>query len=201
MVREAKKLGFSDKQIANAVEIDEDDARAMQGEDGDQALHVKAIDTLAAEWPARTNYLYVTYNASTDEAKPTDRRKVMVLGAGPVQDRELGRVRLGDDEHGVGAEGERQGRRDDRGELQPRDRLDRLRHERQALLRGAHRRAAALHLREGESRSGSSSASAGRSPTTSPSSSTRRGSTSWGRAPTRSRGRRTGRGSASSSTG
>ena len=46
---------------------------------------MKAIDTLAAEWPARTNYLYMTYNASTDDAKPTDKRKVMVLGAGPYR--------------------------------------------------------------------------------------------------------------------
>ena len=81
---EAKRLGFSDKQVANAVEIDEDDVRAMRERMG-ITPKVKAIDTLAAEWPARTNYLYVTYNASTDDAKPTDRRKVIVLGAGPYR--------------------------------------------------------------------------------------------------------------------
>jgi len=84
ILKEAKRLGFSDKQVANAVEIDEDDVRAMR-ERMEIVPKVKAIDTLAAEWPARTNYLYVTYNASTDEAKPTDKRKVMVLGAGPYR--------------------------------------------------------------------------------------------------------------------
>jgi len=81
---EAKRLGFSDKQVANAVDVDEDDVRAMRERMG-ITPKVKAIDTLAAEWPARTNYLYVTYNASTDDAKPSDRRKVIVLGAGPYR--------------------------------------------------------------------------------------------------------------------
>ena len=45
--------------------------------------YTKVIDTLAAEWPARTNYLYMTYNAASDEAKPTNSKKVIVLGAGP----------------------------------------------------------------------------------------------------------------------
>jgi carbamoyl-phosphate synthase large subunit len=81
---EAKRLGFSDKQVANAVEVDEDDVRAMRERMG-ITPKVKAIDTLAAEWPARTNYLYVTYNASTDDAKPSDKRKVIVLGAGPYR--------------------------------------------------------------------------------------------------------------------
>src|SRR4029077_15264132 len=84
MMLEAKRLGFSDKQIANAVEIDEDDVRAMR-ERMEIRPRVKAIDTLAAEWPARTNYLYVTYNASADDAKPSEKRKVMVLGAGPYR--------------------------------------------------------------------------------------------------------------------
>jgi len=81
---EAKRLGFSDKQIANAVDIDEDDVRAMRERMG-ITPKVKAIDTLAAEWPARTNYLYVTYNASTEDAKPTNKSKVIVLGAGPYR--------------------------------------------------------------------------------------------------------------------
>ena len=81
---EAKRLGFSDKQVANAVDVDEDDVRAMRERMG-ITPKVKAIDTLAAEWPARTNYLYVTYNASTDDAKPSDKRKVIVLGAGPYR--------------------------------------------------------------------------------------------------------------------
>ncbi len=81
---EAKRLGFSDKQVANAVEVEEDDVRAMRDRMG-ITPKVKAIDTLAAEWPARTNYLYVTYNASTEDAKPSEKRKVLVLGAGPYR--------------------------------------------------------------------------------------------------------------------
>jgi len=84
LLLEAKRLGFSDKQIANAVEVEEDDVRAIR-ERLEIKPFTKAIDTLAAEWPARTNYLYTTYNASVEEAKPTDKKKVMVLGAGPYR--------------------------------------------------------------------------------------------------------------------
>ena len=93
-----------------SVGMDEEHARAMRERMGVKPF-TKTIDTLAAEWPAKTNYLYMTYNASEEEAKPTDAKKVLVLGRGAVQDRQLGRVRLGDDEHGLGAEGERRARR------------------------------------------------------------------------------------------
>ncbi len=79
LVRDAKRLGFSDKQIAAAVGMDEDHARSLR-ERMEIRPVTKVIDTLAAEWPARTNYLYMTFNGSEDEAKPTKARKVMVLG-------------------------------------------------------------------------------------------------------------------------
>ncbi len=85
MVREAKRLGFSDKQIAAAVGIEEEQARAVR-ERMDILPCTKVIDTLAAEWPARTNYLYMTYNATVDEAKASgSKKKVIVLGAGPYR--------------------------------------------------------------------------------------------------------------------
>jgi carbamoyl-phosphate synthase large subunit len=84
LVRDAKRLGFSDKQIAAAVGMDEDHARSLR-ERMEIRPVTKVIDTLAAEWPARTNYLYMTFNGSEDEAKPTKARKVMVLGAGPYR--------------------------------------------------------------------------------------------------------------------
>jgi carbamoyl-phosphate synthase large subunit len=85
LVHEAKRLGFSDKQVAAAVEIEEEQARAMR-ERMNILPHTKVIDTLAAEWPARTNYLYMTYNASVDEAKASsNKKKVIVLGAGPYR--------------------------------------------------------------------------------------------------------------------
>jgi carbamoyl-phosphate synthase large subunit len=48
---------------------------------------IKQIDTLAAEWPAKTNYLYMTYGGQTDdiEFKYGDKRSVLVLGAGPYR--------------------------------------------------------------------------------------------------------------------
>src|SRR5208282_144383 len=85
MVRDAKRLGFSDKQVAAAVGIEEEQARAVR-ERMDILPCTKVIDTLAAEWPARTNYLYMTYNATVDEAKASSsKKKVIVLGAGPYR--------------------------------------------------------------------------------------------------------------------
>ncbi len=84
LILEAKKLGFSDKQIAAAVGMDEEHARSLR-ERMDIRPFTKVIDTLAAEWPARTNYLYMTHNGAVDEAKPTGAEKVVVLGAGPYR--------------------------------------------------------------------------------------------------------------------
>ncbi len=80
----AKKLGFSDRQLGNILGVDEDrvrDARVRQG----VVPVTKIIDTLAAEWPSKTNYLYQTYDGAVEEAPPTSKRKVIVLGAGPYR--------------------------------------------------------------------------------------------------------------------
>jgi carbamoyl-phosphate synthase large subunit len=84
ILREAKKLGFSDKQIAVAVGVEEDDIRAIRKRTG-IIPSTKIIDTLAAEWPARTNYLYETYHGSVEEAPSTSKKKTIVLGAGPYR--------------------------------------------------------------------------------------------------------------------
>jgi carbamoyl-phosphate synthase large subunit len=84
VLKEAKKLGFSDKQIATVIGVDEDDVRSIRKRNG-LIPSTKIIDTLAAEWPARTNYLYETYHGSIEEAKPTSKDKVIVLGAGPYR--------------------------------------------------------------------------------------------------------------------
>ncbi|BFZ55888.1 carbamoyl-phosphate synthase (glutamine-hydrolyzing) cpa2 [Savitreella phatthalungensis] len=76
----AKKLGFSDKQIAQAVGSDELSVRARRQSFGVKPW-VKRIDTLAAEFPADTNYLYTTYNASTHDVE-FDEHGTMVLGSG-----------------------------------------------------------------------------------------------------------------------
>ncbi len=77
----AKRLGFSDQAIDGALGLAAGSTRAMRLESGIRP-HFAQIDTLAAEFPADTNYLYSTYHASASDVAPTARRKVMVLGAG-----------------------------------------------------------------------------------------------------------------------
>ncbi len=81
LVRQAKAWGFSDIQIAGCVGSDELSVRDYRAKNGISPV-VKQIDTLAAEWPARTNYLYVTYGEEDDEIEFQLRKKVIVLGAG-----------------------------------------------------------------------------------------------------------------------
>ncbi|KAK8089478.1 Carbamoyl-phosphate synthase arginine-specific large chain [Apiospora hydei] len=80
LVMKAKKLGFSDKQIATAVKSNEDAVRAHRLGMGIRPW-VKRIDTLAAEFPANTNYLYTTYNASSHDIDFKDQGTI-VLGSG-----------------------------------------------------------------------------------------------------------------------
>ncbi|KAJ2981700.1 hypothetical protein NQ176_g1871 [Zarea fungicola] len=79
-VLKAKKLGFSDRQIANAVKSTEDEVRAYRLAFGIRPW-VKRIDTLAAEFPADTNYLYTTYNGSSHDVTFED-KGTMILGSG-----------------------------------------------------------------------------------------------------------------------
>lgn len=79
-VLNAKKKGFSDKQIAMAVNSTEDEVRALRLSMGIRPW-VKRIDTLAAEFPADTNYLYTTYNASTHDVVFED-NGTLILGSG-----------------------------------------------------------------------------------------------------------------------
>jgi carbamoyl-phosphate synthase large subunit len=81
LIRQAKALGFSDIQIAGCVGTDEFSIRDYRAKNGISPV-VKQIDTLAAEWPARTNYLYVTYGGEDDEIEFQLRKKIIVLGAG-----------------------------------------------------------------------------------------------------------------------
>ncbi|CDK28176.1 unnamed protein product [Kuraishia capsulata CBS 1993] len=80
VITRAKKLGFSDKQIGIAVGSKELEVRARRKSFGIVPF-VKKIDTLAAEFPADTNYLYTTYNA-TESDVTFDEYGTMVLGSG-----------------------------------------------------------------------------------------------------------------------
>ncbi|MDE6361026.1 MAG: carbamoyl-phosphate synthase (glutamine-hydrolyzing) large subunit [Muribaculaceae bacterium] len=90
LLRTAKEQGFSDFQIARAVKkedldvtgADNQKVRKVRKELGILPV-VKQIDTLAAEYPAQTNYLYLTYNGSTNDVNYLgDKRSVVVLGSG-----------------------------------------------------------------------------------------------------------------------
>ena len=78
---EAKKAGFSDKQISRVLEREEDEVRRMR-KNKEILPFVKQIDTLAAEYPAATNYLYLTYNGIEDDILFEDSNSVIVLGSG-----------------------------------------------------------------------------------------------------------------------
>ncbi len=81
LIRGAKRVGFSDLQIAVCFGISEDEARRLRKRLGVTPV-VKQIDTLAGEWPAQTNYLNVTYNGDVDDVEFDGEGKVIVLGAG-----------------------------------------------------------------------------------------------------------------------
>ncbi|KAI0073350.1 carbamoyl-phosphate synth [Panus rudis PR-1116 ss-1] len=80
ILRQAKQLGFSDRQIANCMNSTELAVRRLRQEYSISPF-VKQIDTVAAEFPAFTNYLYTTYNAVEHDVSFED-RGVMVLGSG-----------------------------------------------------------------------------------------------------------------------
>ncbi len=81
-IREAKRLGFSDEQIAICTDNSEPEVRQFRKTAGIIPV-VKQIDTLAAEWPAKTNYLYMTYGGDEDDIEfSKGASKVLVLGAG-----------------------------------------------------------------------------------------------------------------------
>ncbi len=86
LLERAKRYGFSDGQIAKIMGVDTIKVRQMRKKYG-IVPYVKRIDTLAAEWPAITNYLYLTYAATEhdidfEEENAKKMRKVIVLGSG-----------------------------------------------------------------------------------------------------------------------
>ena len=82
LFRKAKSQGFSDIQISRVLGIKEEQTRAFRKSLGLRP-HIKQIDTLAAEFPSSTNYLYLTYNGETDDVHFQDgANTVIVLGSG-----------------------------------------------------------------------------------------------------------------------
>lgn len=91
LLRTAKEYGFTDFQIARAVGLDKEMGNMHKAILAVRSLrkslgivpYVKQIDTLAAEYPAHTNYLYMTYAAvANDITYENDKKSIVVLGSG-----------------------------------------------------------------------------------------------------------------------
>ncbi|HSP79282.1 MAG TPA: carbamoyl-phosphate synthase large subunit, partial [Myxococcaceae bacterium] len=83
VLREVKADGFSDRYLAQLLGCTEDAVRAHRHARGIRPVF-KRVDTCAAEFEAYTPYLYSTYEEE-DEAPPTERQKVLILGSGPIR--------------------------------------------------------------------------------------------------------------------
>ena len=81
LLRDAKRLGFSDAQIGYLWNRSEDEIRALRQGAGLTATY-KRVDTCAAEFEAHTPYFYSTYEDES-EVEPADKPRVIVLGSGP----------------------------------------------------------------------------------------------------------------------
>ncbi len=77
----AKRLGFSDQMVGQLVGVPRVEIRDLRKRWG-MMPHLSQIDTMAAEFPAETNYLYSTYHATAADVSPSWRKKIMVLGSG-----------------------------------------------------------------------------------------------------------------------
>lgn len=84
LMTEAKQNGFSDKQIGFLTNTDHTVVRNYRKELGVVPV-VKQIDTLAAEYPAQTNYLYLTYHGIDNDIELAQNDQVAVLGSGPYR--------------------------------------------------------------------------------------------------------------------
>ncbi len=98
LLREAKREGFSDRRLAHLLQWDSDQANATSADDttnrrtamvlaARQSQNLqpvfRRVDTCAAEFASETPYLYSTWEDGPCESRPTDARKVIVLGGGP----------------------------------------------------------------------------------------------------------------------
>ena len=80
----AKKMGYTDKVIANLCGKQEDEIKALRNE---YQIHAnfKMVDTCAAEFDASTPYYYSSYDDENEVVDKTDKNKILVLGSGPIR--------------------------------------------------------------------------------------------------------------------
>ncbi len=80
-LRELKRKGFSDRRLAKLLKVSDAEVRARRHALGIRPVY-KRVDTCAAEFSTSTAYMYSTYEEEC-ESKPSDKKKIMVLGGGP----------------------------------------------------------------------------------------------------------------------
>ena len=83
LLYEAKRVGYSDEQVAAVIGHETEMIRQMRKKAGIVPVY-KMVDTCAAEFEAATPYYYSTYE-NENESKPSNRRKVIILGSGPIR--------------------------------------------------------------------------------------------------------------------
>ncbi len=81
LVEAAKQHGFSDDQIAQICDKSQTEIMTFR-QDNNIQPYIRQIDTLAAEFPAKTNYLYLTYNSTKHDVNNIPNNTVMILGSG-----------------------------------------------------------------------------------------------------------------------
>ena len=84
LLKEAKRLEFPDNVIARLTGKKEDEIRQMRYDNGIKAVY-KMVDTCAAEFAASTPYYYSVYGGECEAKETKDRKKVLVLGSGPIR--------------------------------------------------------------------------------------------------------------------
>ncbi len=80
-LRTAKIMGFADHAIERLTGVEQGAVREIRMREG-ITRHIVQIDTLAAEFPADTNYLYTTFSATRSDVLPSRRKKILMLGSG-----------------------------------------------------------------------------------------------------------------------
>jgi carbamoyl-phosphate synthase large subunit len=83
LLREVKRMGFSDREIAKLTQSPEEDIRAFRYQHNIRPVY-KMVDTCAAEFEAATPYFYSCYDQE-NEALPSAKRKIAVIGSGPIR--------------------------------------------------------------------------------------------------------------------
>ena len=82
LLKKAKRYGFADKSIAKLKGVKEEEIRTRRLELGISPI-IKQIDTLAGEFDAQTNYLYVTYHGAIHDLSASAKAPIIIIGSGP----------------------------------------------------------------------------------------------------------------------